>query len=375
MPEETRDAQATGQSSVKSEEKPDFLSGLDKYADELGLFKDEQPEEKVEKKATKAKPCENCPDEDEEVSGAKTTRDKVSAPGERKPFKVLKVDGKDHPVYSQEEYDELAAKGLGFRESKTADAKVSEVEDRLNAALEQLDRIETYARGPQEAAGPEKESKDEEVELETIDDPAVRNELKQLREQVKGLSKQATVGLEASRSSKVKELSTALDNLVSQSREKYPFEDIKFEGEDENYSEKLFAGVVQHLVSDDKVKTGKLRPIQNYIQDAVKQLNRIESFYKGKYEGKGGGGKGTMTADVIISKYPDIAKEIGQKAIAAHLKVQEDAPPVVKSRSEDVLGRKDGKSKSGGYKGLDDAIEAALSNPEFSEALAKELGK
>ena len=91
-------------------------SGFDKFdaavAEEESKAKEEtKPEVKPEVKAAEEKkdePCDDCP-------GGKNDKSKATEKEEtREPYKVLKVQGKDVPVYSEEELIELAQKGTDY---------------------------------------------------------------------------------------------------------------------------------------------------------------------------------------------------------------------------------------------------------------------
>lgn len=365
MPKETQDVQPKTETSSGAPEKSPFAGdAMDKFAEQIGLFEDEPkaPAPAKQKALKETKPCEDCPDGDEAESQPKT------APKEapKTPFKVLKDSaGKEVPVYSQEELDELALKGATGQKQSQAEAKAQQIEDRLRNAMLQLDRIEKYAQGgapPEEAKGGEPE---EEVDLDTIDDPAVRNLLKKQNEKIQRLSKVAETTVQTKRSDVIKEVGSALDEIFKSAREETPFEDIRFEKDGPNFSETLFSGLLQQKVSRDKLEKGELRGVDQYIKEAVADLNRIERYYRGKYSNS----KGELTSEQIISTYPKIAEEIGQRAVADWQKKLDEAPPVAKSRSEDILHRRESGAESKGFKSLDEALSQAFANPEIAEAL------
>lgn len=374
MATETQDTQKkTEGSSVVPEKSPFSGDAMDRFAEQLGFFEDEpKSPAKAKQKALKdGKPCENCPDEDAEPTDAKTAPSKVAQETKtpRQPFKVLKdQSGKDIPVYSQQEYDELAIKGAtGQRQSET-DAKAKQIEDRLANAMLQLDRLESYSRGQTTPAKPAEVSpQEEEIDLDTIDDPAIRTTLKKLKKDNEELRQQVGGTVQATREVKVKEVQSVLDQLITKAREETPFEDIRFEENGPNFSEELFTGLVQQKVSKDKLQTGQLRGIDQYVKESIADLNKIEGYYKSKFSAKDGDKE--ITADTVLSKYPKIAEEVGQRAVADWQKKLEEAPPVAKSRSEDILRRRESGGDNKGFKNLDEALDQAFSNPEIAEAL------
>lgn len=370
MPDVTQDVQPKAEQSSGVPEKSPFSGdAMDKFAEQIGLFEDEpKSPAKAKKPALKdGKPCEDCPDGDEE-----STETETAPKGTPKvPFKVLKdKSGKEVPVYSQEELDELALKGATGQKQSQSEEKSQQTEDRLRNAMSQLDRIERYAQGgTPEGTTQKAEEPEEEIDLDTIDDPAVRNLLKKQNEQIKALRQIADTTVQTKKSEMVREVSSALDQVFLKAREETPFEEIRFEEKGPNYSETLFSGLLQQKVSKDKMETGKLRGIDQYIKESVADLNKLERYYRGKYSNS----SGEITAEAVISKYPQVAEEIGQRAVANWQQKLEEAPPVAKSRSEDILTRREsGKKKE--FKGIEDALNQAMSQPDIAEAL-EEAGK
>jgi len=369
---ETQGSQKTEKPSVEPRRSIFEGDEMDKFAEQIGLFAEEpESEARAKEKAPEAEPCEECPGGKSEKPKSETPPKEAPKKEEQKPFRVLKDEsGKEIPVYSEEELYKLALKGAtGQRQSET-EKKFKEVEERLERALEQLSRIETYARGvppPAETKPPEEaEQKEEGLDLEAIDDPVIREHLKKLADENKKLRAKVETGLQATRETMVKELQSALDQVVQTARKEYPFEDVRFEDNGENFSEHLFAGLLQEKVARDRRENRPLRRIEEYTVEAIKDLNRLENFYRGKF--RNSAEKIEITADIIAEKYPQIAEEIGQRAVASYLKKLEEAPPLAKARSDESVNRKPGEKKKG-WKGLDDALSAAFQDEEIVEAL------
>src|SRR4030042_1187574 len=218
MAEATQDTQVkTGESSGIPEKSPFSGDAMDRYAEQLGLLDDNpsEPAGAKQEALKKTKPCEGCPDEDEgETPSATVSKGTPEKKAPQTPYKILKdKDGTEVPVYSQDELDELAIKGAtGLKQSQT-EAKADVDRDRLRNAMLQLDRIQSFANGeaPQTADG--QPAKEEEIDLDTIDDPALRSYLKRQGNELRELRKVAGVTVQEKKGEVVREIGNVLGEV------------------------------------------------------------------------------------------------------------------------------------------------------------------
>lgn len=380
MADEVKDqAQVTPEKSYKLPEK-DFFFGdnMDKFIEEQGLFKEEQPAPKADAAPAK-KPCANCPDE------VAPDKDQAAKPETRKPIRVLKVAGKDYPVYTEKDLDDLAQKGAHYTQERQKDSRweksLSDREDRFSQAVDRLGQIASLlqpASQPQAQPGnggtQEATTKETDIDLETIEDPAMKSlakrllddnrKLKQDVEEAKGVTKNVTA----------ERMKTELDQVLAGARERHPFEEYVDEDTKENITQGVFAGLMSYKVNRDRLLMAQdpnvqLKPVHEYIEETARDMNRLENYFKSKSAVEAGIAADKVTADLVISKFPEVAQELGQRAVAEHLKKLEEAPPVAHSRSEDLLKRRETPRKPGEMKSIDDYLAEAVKDPEISAAL------
>lgn len=367
--EETKD-QPTETKPPESEEfkfpERGFFQG-----DDMLRFMDhiEQLEAKKEPPKTQ-KTEEPCP----EGSPCAEEKKKAKPPeGERKPYKILKVEGKEIPVYSEQELVDLAQKGTHYTQKRQKD---SEWERDLQAREERLERLAPHIErivefldsgGELPQARIPKKEEPEEPEEEILD-PVAARKFKMLEEKLISLEKENTYLKQQDQSQSFdraqKELTATFNNVIKET----PFTQI-VDDEGKNVSQKIFAGLLAGIVNDDALRAKqekgfKMRPIADYMAGAAKML----SFYEGKLKSNG---PAEITGELIKTKFPKIAESLGQEALDAYLKSIEDkSTPVIRPTKTEPTVRQPKKE----VKGISDAIDQALTDPEISEGL-EELGR
>lgn len=364
---------------VKLPEK-DFFTGdtMNKWIEESGLGEEEPPEIKPEVKLEEGEElCPECPEGKRKIEPSKGKE-------ERKPYKILKVDGKDVPVYSEEEHDALAQKGFHYTQERQKDA---EWERGLEAREKVFDKRLKEVSGPiqqlVDLLGTKKGAElvekitegEKEPELGEDIEPEIKDALKKRDAKIEILEEKLGRQEETSAKRSFQEASETLNTLVEKARQDHPFDDIVNEESKESVSQKLFAGLISSKLNDDKIKkqldeSFEVRKLPEIITESAQDLHRMEEHYKAKF---GSDSKGELPAEAtteqLIEKYPEQVKTLAQNAVAAYLKEQEGKAPTIKSETTVEAKTPEGKKK---FKSLDDAFEKAKESPIMEEAM-KEL--
>jgi len=368
---------------VKTEEKKGVLpekgffegDAMEKYVEEMGLDEEEQPvtKPKVELKEGEEL-CAECPEGKKKIEPSK----------EGKPFKVIKRKGEDFVIKTEEEYDELAHKGLDYtQKTQTVAEERRNLETREGLFDKRLERVEGPLQQLVNLLGSEKGKEliakklgmEEEEELLDVE-PEVKKKLNEQDEKINALTDEVKVHRQRSAEQSLEKASVTLNNVVNKAREDYPFEDIPAEeGSEQSVSQKLFAGLISAKVTDDNIKAKlddnfQKRQLPELVVEAAQDLHKMEEHYRTKFGANSGGGlPAEATIEQITAKFPDQVKSLAQNAVALYLKEQEGNAPTVKSEIS-VEAKTPSEEKK--FKGLDDAFEKAEKSPEL-EGMMEEI--
>jgi hypothetical protein len=340
---------------------------MNKFAEQAGLFKKEQPK-KVELAANE-EPCEGCPD-------GKKTKETAT---EKKPFAVLKVDGKDVPIESEEKLKELAQKGFDYtKKTQLTSAERSELEKRAKELEERERKIDRVQSQVEELIGlikqrPEgqreetQEPSDEEIALDQLD-PSTRKLIKDQKDRITKLETEMGATATERQQRQLESLKSGLEKIYADATKEYPIEEILDEN-GENLTHDTVAGVLSVLVNKDAMRkkadpSFELKSIDAYIKDSIKIVSRI--LGQGKTNNKNQA-SAKISLDDFIKSSPKEIDEFKQQIIAEYLAAQSSMPPNAKSLRDEVKPRTD--EKQGKFKGLDDAMKAAFQDKELVEGL------
>jgi len=376
--EVTEQAQITEPSGAKPEAKPEkkadagykmpetkfFQEGnLKKYAEEMNLY-DDSAKPEVKKEPTKAgKPCVDCGDDGDK----KTTKET------RVPIDVLTVNGKKHPIYTEEERRDLAQKGLYMTKERQKDSEweksLTDREDKFTKIQEPLTQLVDFLKGGPSNTVPGQTSPADDLKYETMD-PAIADELKVMRGELTDLKGKNKMLQSESLKSSVQNAKVELDNVLSKAREDFPFDDVVDKESGENRTQNVFAGLVSVKANKDVMKNRqdknfKVRPIGTLMQETAQDMHALEDHYKTKF----GNSSGKPTAASIAESHPEVVEEIGQAAIATYLNNREESSAPIATPARPDAAREEGTKP--GFKGTSDAISKGLKDPEIAEAFEK----
>jgi len=367
MPEEEKD-QSAATEAPKSEEgyklpERGFFQGdeMMKFAEQMEeVGKTAPTPEKKEKR-----PCPEgapCPDEEKK---AKPTE-------ERKPYKVLKVKGKDFPVYSEEEHDALAQKGAHYTQERQKDSEwerdLQAREERIERLSPHIERIVEFLDGGGELPGARVPRREEPLPEEEILDPIAAERMKRLEERLGTLESENKNLKGRAQVDSFERAQRELTETFNSVTKEVPFEQVLDEN-GRNISQELFSGLIALKANKDALRMKsergfKMKTMTEYMKDTATDLAYLEKYFRGN-------GPGEVSADIVKTKFPKVAEALGQEAIDVYLKnLEESGEPVVRATKTEPSVRPPKRK----FKGISDALEQGMADPEIIEGLG-ELGR
>jgi hypothetical protein len=366
MPEEEKD-QSEVTETPKSDEDyklPDrgFFQGDDmmKFAEQMeGAVRAAPTPEKKEKR-----PCPDgapCPGEEKEAK-----------PDERKPYKILKIKGKEVPVYSEKEYDDLAQKGGHYTQERQKDSEwerdLQSREERIERLSPHIERIVEFLDGGGELPGARAPKREEPLPEEEILDPIAAERMQRLEARLGTLeSENKNLKGRAQVDSFERAQRELTETFNSVSRE-VPFEQVLDE-DNRNVSQEIFAGLIALKANKDALRLKsergfKMKTMAEYMTDTAKDMAYLEKHFRGN-------GPGEVSAEIVKTKFPKVAEALGQEAIDVYLrKLEESGEPVVRATKAEPSVRPPKRE----IKSISDALEQGMADPEIMEGLG-ELGR
>jgi len=327
-------------------------------------------EAEVEAAPQKEEPCVDC-GKDEEAPAKDAPKGK--------PIATLKVQGKEVPVYTQEELLEYAQKGVDYTKKTQAHS-----EDRKKFESEYVTKVEEMKalaqklesaygqRGPAPPAAPpvtmetlKKEAYvrygiDEEyasAEQKAMVDDMVqtRAALLQLAKNNKGLETWVQQGM-------IRESAQKIGEAAKAAREQYPINEVI----DPETGENKTANQVIALFKEKTLNpANKNRPFPEMAAEAVKDIHEMQ--IKGRDSAPDFSG---MTREEFKAKFPDLYKRIVEpeknEAVAEHEAEKANHPPAVSSQRRDVEPSKQKKGTVSDDFG--DILDKAFSIPEIRDS-------
>ena len=380
----TQEDQGQGTAQSKQPE-ISYRDGFDsKWEEFMGLAK-----ETVSTTDTKAseKADEPCNEEPCKEARRKAEADaKVKTDAERKPYRVLKVQGKEVPVYSEQELVDMAQMGVDYTKKRQADAddrrqweteyekKHGELSDLAEKYKELVTKIRPggmpASETEQAARQPEQISKKSIYEEYGIDpdyaDPfqkkmieditSVRQENLDRKRELDEVKQYTNIMI-------AKDAAMNLGKIIKDEREKYPIDEIMSEDGTENLTQKQFASMIvaKHQQAQGQ---GKKADIGELAREVVRDLHYIQSKSKTVAAPDI---SNELTPEQFAAKYPDLFKKVTDKikgqAVADYEKEQSNLPPSLESRKHEVdISKIDSKKK---LDNLNDYIDEGFNTPEM----------
>jgi len=368
-------------------EQPKAVSYTDGFGEAWNRFVDAPPTETAPEVKAEAKPAveDDCPGCEK---AERERQAKAKEQASRKPYKVLKVQGKEVPVYSEEELINLAQMGTDYTKKRQADSEdrkkweseVQEKHDQLEGLTEKFNKMMANLRpgeaipgiGPVPTSAPEPISKKSIYEEYGIDPEYADAYQKKMIDDVVELRKRASQydtkfqELENITNKVIlKEAMGTLGETIKKAREEFPIDEIMSEDGSENLTLRQFVALMK--AKDEVARSrGQKSDINEVARETVRDLHYIQSKAK---QTAAPDISDEMNEDDFMAKYPNLAKrlsaKIGTKAVVEHEAEEAKLPPSLetKRREVDLSSIPTKKPES-----MNDFVEAGFNDPDVIAA-------
>lgn len=352
-----------------------YSDGFDsKWAEMMDVAKEETapPNAKAGPAEAKEEPCPEC--------------DKKKAEGEtRKPYKILKVQGRNVPVYSEQELIDKAQMGVDYTQKRQADADEKrkwegEYEGKhreLSDLAEKYEKLLTTIKPGERIPGTEQTFRPvESVSKNTIYaeygiDPEYADGFQKkmiddtvaMREKIAAYETKLQQVEAFTNAMVLKETATNLGKVIKEERDKFPIDEIMSEDGKENLTQKQFASMI--LAKNEQAKAqGKKSDLAEMSREVVREIHFMQSKSKTVAAPDI---SNELTPDQFAAKYPDLYKKVAEKvtgkAVAEYVETKENLPPSLESRKSEVDLSKVNVKKP---ETTEEWIEAGFNDPKVS---------
>jgi len=374
-----------GQVTVATEQPKDvsYADGFDaKWAEIMSIA-----EEPVEKKAEEVnKPEEECPECEKE----KAAKAKAEAEANKKPYRVLKVQGKEVPVYSEEELTNLAQMGVDYTKKRQADAddkrkwesEYQDKHDKLETLAEKFERMFSQggmpgakpaeaAKSPEDAAAVTKSALYAEYGIdpeyaEPYQKKMIDN-MYNMNQRVSSYDKELSEIKGTTSLIMLEKIAMKIGDIIKDEKESYPYDEIMSEDGKENLTQKQFISLMMAKEKEAK-SLGKNVNLEEIARATVRDVHMIQSKAK---EAAAPTVTNAMSAEDIEKNYPDLYSKILEKAkssaVASYEAEKAKLPPSLETRKHEVDISKVSDKKP---ETMEDWIDAGFKDPEI-QALFK----
>lgn len=395
MAEETKDQAQTGDPQVTeqvtkpepSEKKAElpksgFFTGskMTDWIKDRGLEDEEpkvEPPAKVEPKEEPCPPGSPCAEAAEKKAAAQQAS---KATETRKPIDVLTVDGREYPVYTQEDYKKLAQTGLHATQMRQKDAEwekdLRATEDRLMTVGKDIKELTNHLKAGKPLAPVIESQEARKAKLDQILDdegvsPEFKEELLSLKNEVIDLRGKLSVTGQEQKEERVRKAADLLKNTIEKVQKENPYDNIVDEESGVNITEKAFVGLFGTKLSEDRLlqrqnPQHQMRSVQELMQETAQDLNKISKFYEAKFSDNTQGNTLASIQD-FKNKYPDLAKEYEEQTVAAYLDEQDKTAPIARTTVRDEA-REATRMKKKGKGGLAEQLVRAAEDGILGDA-------
>lgn len=367
------DVQREGQEAKKTEGKEEAplysdMGNMGKFIEQMKMGEESAKEEPK----PESKPCVGCPDED---ALAKFTKEDGT-----KAIDIIEVDGRNHPIYTRDDYVTLAKSTAKEAEQKPGES-MAQYEERLAQVSGPLNELVKLMKQGKPLPTAKQEAEEEELtDLDTLDD-GIRNVfMKQkdtigsLKAELEGLKGQVAVHTDNANRQSIERTAKRMDEEFAEIKKEFPFDEIMAK-DGTNITQNEYAGLVSVHANLDRMQAAKdpgfkPRNMPELMRATASDMKAKEDYYRKKFSGSedGGNPSGEMTAEMLIEKYPEIANEVGKIAIVKYMKeAKEGTDPEVRSTNREASPTERKTNKD--FKSIDDAFDAAFKDEEVVKGL------
>jgi len=333
----------------------------------------------AQEKAAKAKPKEEA----KAAEKTETTGDSTS-----KPYKVLRVGGKEIPVATEEEFIALAQKGADYTKKtqaladdrRGAEAEVKKEEDRLASAASRMEDLlnKLIAKGyvPEKVGAAIKanvaaaeetvdvegkvDEEDKAIYAEFQIDPA--NAYPHEKKTVKAIAEMR----KELQQLRLERATETAEKAIAEERENFPYDDIKDDQGEDLTKKQLWALVVAKKQLSG-IEKPDIKMITGWAREAVRDLHDKQRT------GKPAEITDDMDPAEFMKKFPKLAQTlkvtVGAKAIEENDAEKAKVPPSIKAATRPADLTRKPKADAGQRKSLDDFLDAGFNDPETIKAL------
>lgn len=283
-------------------------------------------------------------------------------------YRILKVDGKEVPVKSEEELISLAQKGVDYTQKRQRDAEwerdlkqqeelLKRLEGPLNLLAEQVKAGKNLAGEPEENpfGNPDEE----------ISDPAAQAKIKNLEEKLQEHEKTVSQVNREMQMRKMAQIAQDLQIQYDAARKEFPFEDISQEGEQMKTSDLMFAGYLSALEKKERIRAQnesgyEPRPMPELIRQAAKDFNFLQSKLRSNPSL-------SLSLDEIRKSRPDLYEKIKEEAVREYANIRASNPMIVKPSEGEARTSRGNPSQVG--KTLSESLSDAMNDPDLATML------
>ena len=331
--------------------------------------------EPVEEESAKPEPAEEeCPS-CEKAQRAKEAAEKAKAEG-KKPYKVLKVQGKEVPVESEEELIKLAQMGVDYTKKTQGVSderkEMLGMKSQFQAMSEKIESLVQNFGKPSPAAKEEAKPVTEKTVFEEYNlDPELADEsqklmvtdLRSLKKERAELRGKIDKLEEMSKMLLTKELLGMVQNTVKETIKDFPVDDIQDE-----HGRSLTQAQFTSLLTQ-KAQANQDKPLDELARETIMELHEAQIRAK---ESATQGESIAEDADIeeFKAKHPKLFDRIAEKGVADHLATRKDVPPTLRGRGAEVSPKTVSKvdEKDDGKWTLDGALDKAFDHFEVPES-------
>ncbi|MFA5379365.1 MAG: hypothetical protein WC455_26650 [Dehalococcoidia bacterium] len=377
-------AQTTGQSEKSYADS--FDEGWSKMKEAEVEAKEPTPAKEPEVKAPEKAKESDCPGCDKEKAAKE-----AQAKEQRTPYRVLKVNGKEVPVYSEQELNDLAQQGVDYTQKRQMDSEdrrkweaeydgkhkdLTQVADKFDRIFSQFKPGDRIPGTEQSITHPAPVAKADVYKAYGIDpeyaDPFQKqaiDDLVKMRETIGGYE-QKLQQVEATTNFMVlKETAANIGKVIADERQQFPFDDIMSEDGKDNLTWRQFASLMLSK-NEQALREGRKPDVAAIARESVKDMHYIQSKSKAVAAPDVAN---DLKPEDFAAKYPDLYKrvseEIKARAVADYEADKAKNPPSLEARKHEVDLNKVGSAK---LETKDDYIDAAFNDPEILAAIRGE---
>ena len=367
MPEQVKDPATnpdSGSAAIKAPELP-----KEKFFDERTMMD----------WAEKAEVFEKTPPSGPTPGAPKTPESKDT----KTPLAVLKVNGKDIPVYTQEDLVKYAQMGYDYTQKRQRDSTwekdLEQRESKLEKLADPLNALAEAVRTGKITVGsttPQKKTVDEspfgpDEETEEVEDPVAKAKLDANEKRLKDLEEKMQPQIRERNARIMQETAQAIETEVQRFRTETPFDDIVDPESQDNLTNEMYAGFVsvQQKKDDMRAKLDKSfepRPMPEILKAAAVAMNRYQTALKG------GTPPTALTVESLTKSNPDLVQSIAQAAIDQFVKENGGRAPILRPSGSGARTSASGESKK--ITSIDEGLRQAMQDSEVMESL-DEMGQ